>query len=54
MMRWKALLTGALIGCMAWTGVQAEERLCVTAENCAALLSADGQEIVAPGKYDDV
>ena len=54
MKRWKALLTGALIGCMAWTGVQAEERLCVTAENCAALLSADGQEIVAPGKYDDV
>lgn len=32
----------------------AQERLCVSTERCAALLSRDGGEIVAPGEYEDI
>lgn len=32
----------------------AESRLCVVAKDCAALLSMDGGEILAPGEYEDL
>ena len=35
-------------------GAMAEPRLCVVADDCAALLEMDGAEIIAPGLYADV
>lgn len=41
--------------CLCLTGTaEAEKLLCVTTEGCAALLTADGREVVSPGVYDDI
>ena len=54
MKRGKILLAALLIWSLSMGGAWAEKLLCVATENCAALLDADGREIVAPGRYDDV
>lgn len=54
MKRWMGLLF-ALLALLAGSGhAMAESVLCVAAEGCAALLNADGDELVPPGVYDDL
>ena len=51
---WKRLLIGALASLLGMGAARAEALLCVSAEDCAALLTVDGREIIAPGEWSDV
>ena len=49
---WKRALA-CVLACMT-AAASAEELLCVSAKDCAALLTEEGREVVAPGSYDRV
>lgn len=51
-LKWLAVVC-ALAGLMG-TAASAEGLLCISTEDCVALLTADGREVVAPGAYDDL
>lgn len=54
MRSWKRLTIAVLACLVGMSSALAEGRLCVSVEECAALLAADGREIIVPGEWDDV
>jgi len=54
MKSWKRWLVCALAGLACMPKALADGLLCVSLEGCAALVSAQGQEIIAPGEWDDL
>jgi len=47
-------ILAALLALCLWMGGAAAEVLCVSAEDCAALLLDDGTELIAPGVYEEI
>lgn len=54
MKRWKKLVLCVLTCVVGFGAAHAEGVLCVSTQECTALLAADGQEIIPPGQWDSI